>query len=133
MGGMKMQQEDKGLLFIKHYSNLQRISAEQLKAIKEEKLNTVNELVAQKQIIMDSILALQGEFDINHCQPEIKERLKELLAKITDSENESQQILNDNCSSISKKMLAGRKEIAIQQAYENHSFNGNGIRLNVKK
>lgn len=128
-----MQQEDKGLLFIKHYNNLQRLSVEQLKAIKEEKLNMVNELVAQKQIIMDSIMALQGEFDINHCKPEVKEKLKELLTQITVSESESQQILNDNCSSISKKMMAGRKEIAINQAYESHSLYGNGIRLNVKK
>ncbi|AIF53648.1 flagellar protein FliT [Pelosinus sp. UFO1] len=128
-----MQQEDKELLFIKHYSNLQRLSIEQLNAIKEEKLNMATELVAQKQIIMESIMSLQGEFDIDHCKPEIKDKLKELFSQITVSENESQQILNDNCSSITKKMMAGRKEIAIQQAYENHSFHGNGIKLNIMK
>ncbi|GMB01699.1 flagellar protein FliT [Pelosinus sp. IPA-1] len=128
-----MQQEDKGLLFIKHYSNLLCLSVEQLKAIKEENLNTVNELVAQKQIIMDSIVALQGEFDINNCKPEIKESLKELLIQITDNDNESQQILKDNCLSISKKMLTGRKEINLHQAYENDSFLGNGHMLNIRK
>ncbi len=128
-----MQQEDKGLLFIKHYSHLQRLSADLLNAIQEETLDIANDLVAQKQIIMDSITALQGEVDINSCQPEVKEKLKELFSQITASENESQQIVKNNCSSISKKMLAGRKELNIQQAYESNSFQGNGNMLNIEK
>jgi GTPase involved in cell partitioning and DNA repair len=128
-----MQQEDKELLFIKHYSNLQRLAAKQLNAIKEEKLNTVNELVAQKQIIMNNIVAIQGDFDINNCQLEVKEKLAELVSRINASENESRQILSDNCSSVSKKMMAGRKEIAIHQAYESSSFQGNGLMFNIKK
>lgn len=128
-----MKQDDNGELFIKHYRNLQRLSAEQLHAIKEGKLNIVTELVAQKQIIMDSIKALQGEFNSNDFQPEIKETMKELLGQITASEDESRQILAENCTEISKKMMAGRKEFNIQQAYEGISFQGHGNMLNIKK
>jgi hypothetical protein len=128
-----MYNEDKELLFIKHCSNLQRVSVEQLQAIKEEKQNIVNELTAQKQIIMESIASLQEEFAVKDCQPEIRERLKNLLSQIAISENESQQIIKERCTDISKKMLAIRKELNIQQAYEDHSFLEPGSLCNIQK
>jgi len=128
-----MQQEDKGLLLLKHYSNLQRLSAEQLKAIKEEQLDLVTHLVAQKKIIIDSIVALQTEFDINCCLPEMKERLKMLMDQISNYENESRKLLNDGCVYIGKQMLAGRKELSIQQTYEGFSFQEHGAMLNIKR
>ena len=130
---MKMQQEDKGLLCIKHYSNLQRLIVEQLQAIKNENLQNVKEFVAQKQIILDSIATLHATFDINSCQPDIKEKLKILQIQITSSENESQQILKERCAKISKTLLARRREMNIHQAYENYSSRGNSIILNIKK
>lgn len=128
-----MQQEDKGLLFIKHYSHLTRLSVDLLKAIKEETLEIATDLVAQKQIIIDRIAILQGEVDINECPGEVKERLRALFDQIAVSEEESRQILKDNCSGLSKKMLAGRKELTIQQAYESRSFQENGNMLNIEK
>ncbi len=128
-----MQQEDKGLLFIKHYSHLRRLSADLLKAIKGETLEIATDLIAQKQIIIDRIAILQGEVDIDDCPEEVKEKLKVLFDEITVSEEESRQILKNNCSGLSKKMLAGRKEITIQQAYESRSFEENGNMLNIEK
>jgi uncharacterized protein YaaW (UPF0174 family) len=128
-----MHQEDNGLLFIRHCSNYQRLSGEQLQAIKEENDNRVVELTAQKQIIMDSMMNLQGQFNINDCQPGIREKMKELLSQITISENEGQQIVKERCSEISKKMIANRKEMNIQQAYEEHSFQGHGSLCDIQK
>jgi polyhydroxyalkanoate synthesis regulator phasin len=128
-----MQQDEMGLLFIKHCSNFQRVSVGLLQAIKQEKVNMVAELTAQKQIIMDSMVALQGQFNINDCQPDIREKVKELLRQITISENEGQQIIKERCAEISKKMIANRKEMNIQQAYEEQSFQGSGILCDIEK
>jgi hypothetical protein len=129
-----MHQEEIGLLFIKHCGNYQRLAAEQLQAIKDSENNRIAELTTQKQIIMDSMVALQGQFDINDCQPDIREKVKSVLSQITTSENEGQQIVKERCTAISKKMLANRKEINIQQAYEKQSsFQDRGILCNIEK
>ena len=128
-----MHQEDIGLLFIKHCSNFQRLSAEQLHAIEEEQYNMVTELAAQKQIIMNSMIELQGQFDINNCQQDIKEKVSNLLHQITVSESQSQQIIKERSTDISKKMLANRKEMNIQQAYEESSFPDQGNLCNIEK
>ncbi|AJQ26082.1 hypothetical protein [Pelosinus fermentans] len=128
-----MHQENIGLLFIKHCSNFQRLSAEQLRAIEEEQYNMVTELAAQKQIIMNSMIELQGQFDINNCQQDIKEKVSNLLHQITVSESQSQQIIKERSTDISKKMLANRKEMNIQQAYEESSFPDQGNLCNIEK
>jgi GTPase involved in cell partitioning and DNA repair len=128
-----MQQEEMGLLFIKHCNNFQRLSVEQLQAIKEEKDSQVADLTAQKQIIMDSMIDLQAQFNIIDCHPDIKEQVKELLNEINISENKGQEIIKERCTEISKKMLANRKEMNIQQAYEEHSFQNNGVLCNIEK
>ena len=128
-----MYQEDMGLLLMKHCNNLQRLSAEQLQAIKEEKDNLINEIAAQKQIIIDNLMTLQGQFDINDCRTDIRERVKEMLGKIMISESESQQIVKGRCTDVSKKMLANRKEMNIQQAYEESSFQVQGNLCNIEK
>lgn len=128
-----MQQEEVGMLFIKHCSNLKRLSVEQLQAIKEEKDDIVTALNAQKQIIIDSLVNLQGQLDPNDYQSEIGIKVKELLSQITISENESQQIIKTRCSTISKQMLANRKEMNIQQAYEETSFQVRGNLCNIEK
>jgi hypothetical protein len=133
MEGTNMHLYDIGLLFIKHCSNFQRLSVEQLHAVKEEQYNMVTELAAQKQIIMNSMMALQEQFDINNCQHEIKEKVSNLLQQITISESQSQQIIKERSTDISKKMLANRKEMNIQQAYEESSFPDQGNLCNIEK
>jgi len=128
-----MYQEDMGLLLMKHCNNLQRLSAEQLQAIKEEKDNLVNEIAAQKQIIINNLMTLQGQFDINDCRTDIRERVKEMLGQIMISESESQQIVKGRCTDVSKQMLANRKEMNIQQAYEESSFQVQGNLCNIEK
>lgn len=128
-----MYLEEMGLLFIKHCSNLQRLSIEQLNAIKEEKDDVINELTAQKKIILEDIENLQRQFDINQCNKEIVEKAKELLNQISDCEDNSQQILRSRSTEISRKMLANRKEMNIQQAYEERSYQDNSSILNIIK
>ena len=128
-----MYQEDMGLLLMKHCNNLQRLSAEQLQAIKEEKDNLINEIAAQKQIIINNLMTLQGQFDINDCRTDIRERVKEMLGQIMISESESQQIVKGRCTDVSKQMLANRKEMNIQQAYEESSFQVQGNLCNIEK
>ncbi len=128
-----MGQEEMGLLLIKHCDNLQRLSVEQLQAIKEEKDDLVTELAAQKQIIVEGMITLQGQFEINSCQLEIREKVKALLSQITISENESQEIVKRHCANISKKMIAMRKEMNIQSAYEERSFQVQGNLCNIEK
>jgi GTPase involved in cell partitioning and DNA repair len=128
-----MQQEEVGLLFIKHCNNFQRLSVEQLQAIKEEKDSQVAELTAQKQIIMDSMVDLQEQFNIIDCHPNIRKQVRELLSKITISENDSQQIIRERCTNISKEMIANRKELNIQQAYEDRPYQERGNMLNIIK
>lgn len=120
-------------LLIRHCNNLHRLSVEQLQAIKEEKENVVTELTAQKQIILDSLAALQKQFEIQTCRPEIQEQMMTLLRQIVASENEGQQIIKERCTSISKEMLANRKEMNIQQAYEETSFQIRGNLCNIEK
>lgn len=128
-----MCQEEVGLLLIKHCSNLQRLSVEQLQAIKEENENVVMELAAQKQIIVDDMVAMQKQFDVSACPRETREMVKELLNQIAISENESQQIIQERCKNISKQMLVNRKEMNIQQAYEESSFQVQGNLCNIEK
>ncbi|OAM92852.1 protein FliT [Pelosinus fermentans] len=128
-----MRQEENELLFIKHCRNLQQLSLQQLHAIKEEKIDIINELAIQKQIIIDGIVALQEKFNIEQCELGDKASMKELLQKIADSENESQQIVRERCTSISKEMLANRKELNIQQAYEDRPYQEHGNMLNIIK
>lgn len=128
-----MQHEDSELLFIKHHSNLQKLSAKQLQAIKEDQLTIVDEIVAQKQIIIDSIVALQEKFDISNCQPSTKESLQKLLTQINANEKESQQIVGGRCTDIRIKMLAIRKEANIQEAYDGDSSPNQGIFFNVRR
>jgi len=118
---------------MKHCNNLQRLSAEQLQAIKEEKDNLINEIAAQKQIIIDNLMTLQGQFDINDYRTDIRERVKEMLGQIMISESESQQIVKGRCTDVSKQMLANRKEMNIQQAYEESSFQVQGNLCNIEK
>lgn len=120
-------------LLIRHCNNLHRLSVEQLQAIREEKENVVTELTAQKQIILDSLSALQEQFEIQTCRPEIQEQVMTLLRQIVASENEGQQIIKERCTSISKEMLANRKEMNIQQAYEETSFQIRGNLCNIEK
>lgn len=128
-----MQQKNMEELLIRHCNNLHRLSVEQLQAIKEEKENVVTELTAQKQIILDSLAALQKQFEIQTCRPEIQEQMMTLLRQIVASENEGQQIIKERCTSISKEMLANRKEMNIQQAYEETSFQIRGNLCNIEK
>ena len=128
-----MQYEENELSFIKHCNNLLHLSMKQLQAIKEENSDLTNELTMQKQIVMDSIFDLQKELDIGFCHSDVKEKLKDILEKITDIENESQQIVRERCTSISKQMLANRKEMNIQQAYEESSFQVQGNLCNIEK
>jgi predicted phosphoribosyltransferase len=126
-------QDDNGLALIKHYGNFQRLSIEHLQAITEEKTNSVTELIAQKQIIMDSIVPLQAKFVINECQPATVEKLKELLSQITISEHAIWQMINEQSQDIAKEMLAARKEMSIYNAYNDRSFLKNGNLLNIQK
>ncbi len=128
-----MQQKNMEELLIRHCNNLHRLSVEQLQAIREEKENVVTELTAQKQIILDSLSALQEQFEIQTCRPEIQEQVMTLLRQIVASENEGQQIIKERCTSISKEMLANRKEMNIQQAYEETSFQIRGNLCNIEK
>lgn len=128
-----MQQKNIEELLIRHCNNLHRLSVEQLQAIREEKENVVTELTAQKQIILDSLAALQEQFEIQACRPEIQEQVMTLLRQIVASENEGQQIIKERCTSISKEMLANRKEMNIQQAYEETSFQIRGNLCNIEK
>ncbi|EIW20920.1 MULTISPECIES: hypothetical protein [Pelosinus] len=128
-----MYQEEMGLLLIKHCNNLKRLSIEQLQAIKEEKDNLVTELAAQKHIIVEDMIALQEQFEISRCHSDIKEKVKVLLSQIAISENESQEIVKRHCTDISKKMLANRKEMNIQSAYEESSFQVQGNLCNIEK
>ncbi|MCC5464042.1 flagellar protein FliT [Pelosinus baikalensis] len=128
-----MQYKEKELHFIKHCNNLLRLSAEQLVAIKEEKSDVINELTIQKQMVIDGISDLQKELDISNCHLDIKEKLKATLKKVTGIENESQQIVRERCARISKQMLANRKEMSIQQAYEEGPFQVQGTLCNIEK
>jgi len=128
-----LQQQENELLLIKHCQNLQQLSVKQLHALKEDKLDLVNELATQKQIIIDSIAALQVKFDIKYCQLEFKEKMKMLLNQIDECENQSQQIVREHCASIGKEMLANRKELNIQQSYEEGSYQESGNMLNIRK
>jgi len=128
-----MQYEENELSFIKHCNNLLRLSLEQLQAVKEENSDLTNELTMQKQIVIDGIFDLQKEFDIGFCHSDIKVKLKDVLEKITDIENEAQQIVRERCTSISKQMLANRKEFNIHQAYETNSNQEQVNLLNIIK
>lgn len=128
-----MHQEDVWLLFIKHCSNFQRLSAEQLHAIEKEQDDMVTELASQKQIIMNSMVAFQEQYDINECQQEVKEKINSLLQQITITESQSHQIIRQRSADISKKMLANRKEMNIQQAYEDNYVSDHGTLCNIEK
>ncbi|SFL45067.1 hypothetical protein [Pelosinus propionicus] len=127
-----MQQENIEFLYIKHCNNLRRLSMEQLQAIKDEQGSRVAELAEQKQIVMDSLIALQEQIDIKDCHTEIGEKVKEILQQIAISEKESQQIIKERCASISKQMLANRKEMNIQ-AYEEAPSQTHGNLCNIEK
>lgn len=113
-----MQQKEEEINCLKHFNNLQRLSVEQLHAIKAEQYDMIQELTTQKQIIMNSIVTLQGTFNIKDCQLDFREKLKKILQGISSINNESQQILQERCTAVSKEMLANRKELNINQAYE---------------
>lgn len=129
-----MSPEEFENLFIKHCSNYQRLAAEQLHAIKAQKDDRAVALMQQKQIIMESMVALQEQFDIQDCQEVIKAKVKELLHQIAISEQAGQQLVTERCVQISKTMLANRKELDIQQAYEKQSsFQERGNWCNIEK
>ncbi|MBP2657528.1 MAG: hypothetical protein H6Q69_560 [Firmicutes bacterium] len=129
----EMQQEENELHYLKHFSNLQRLSVEQLHAIKEEQSDVVHELATQKQIVMDSIVTLQGTYSIEECQLGFREKLKKILQEISSIDSESQQILQERCTALSKKMLANRKELSIQQSYEARPFQQQAAFVNIIK
>jgi hypothetical protein len=129
-----MYQEEMELLLVKHCNNLHQLSVKQLQAIKEEKDTIVTELAAQKQIIVDGMVALQTQFDINSWQLETRDKVKKLLDQIAMNESESQQIVKERCTNLSRQMLANRREMNIQQAYEEESsFQVQGNLCNIEK
>jgi uncharacterized protein YnzC (UPF0291/DUF896 family) len=129
----EMQQEEKELRYLKHFCNLQRLSVEQLHVIKEDQSDVIHELINQKQIVMNSIIAMRGAFNIEDCQLAFKEKLKKVLQEISLIDKESQQIIQERCKAISKQMLANRKEISINQAYETNNFQESATFVNIIK
>ena len=128
-----MQQKEKEINCLKHFNNLRRLSVEQLHAIKEEQSDVIQELTTQKQIIMNSIVTLQGTFNIEDYQLDFREKIKKILMEISSLDNESQQILQERCTAVSKEMLANRKELNINQAYEESHFQEQATFVNIIK
>lgn len=112
-----MSGEVQGTLLLKHYGNILTLSLKQLTAIKQEDEAGINEMIAQKQLIIEHIKRLQAEHGNMSFSVDTAKKMQQLLTDIKKVEDEGQAILVQRQEKLRNKLVSIQQK-KLLQAYE---------------
>lgn len=112
-----MKGEVQGTLLLKHYGNILTLSLKQLTAIKQEDEAGINEMIAQKQLIIEHIKRLQAEHGNMSFSVDTAKKMQQLLTDIKKVEDEGQAILVQRQEKLRNKLVSIQQK-KLLQAYE---------------
>ncbi len=108
----------KETLILKHYRNIQKLSLQQLEAIKKENSADAARFIEQKQLIIEHIKKSEADLDYSDFSEKTLEQLRQLLSNINAMDAESQQCLYEKKENTRSRIVASQKGKILRQAYE---------------
>ncbi|MBU2699160.1 hypothetical protein Ga0466249_000239 [Sporomusaceae bacterium BoRhaA] len=125
-----MKQTGETELLFKHYYNMRTLSIKQFEAIQEDQLLIVEELIAQKGIMITEIKKWYEQHVLSDYPSDVTAALSDIIREIRDYEEKSQQLLTERQEQVRKVMVVNQKSKLIQRAYEDQAF---PQQLNIQK
>lgn len=101
---------------ITSYRNLYTLAGKQLQCIEQEDYTALEEILAQKQLIIDSIAGIQTIFSDNQTGVDHK-YLIQMISEIMDLEKRSRELLESKNKETAEKILAVKRSNLISNYF----------------
>lgn len=104
-------------ILLTHFHNLQDVTAGQLEAVRNGKMEVLDDILMQKQMIIERINDLKKQISIENCHPQIRGQIRKLVLKCVGLEEESRQYVETIQVAIRREMVSLRQENQLHEKY----------------